>query len=230
MATTPRPSAKPSLFAALFGGKVEATRTTKAQSAAVPARSPLRPPDGRRPRQIRRCRAVPRAKPRPPRPSSWPRPTPRSCSRAKASAGRNRVRLGRPKPKPQTPADIINARGFWGDAPATPKQATPAQVAAISARQALASADPQSTASVAAAFQAMAYAPPASSPVDRANIVAASAPIPRSSAPPRAAQSGAADRPSTPSLPRGRRVRTAVVATSTRIAAVQGQRPPGCGS
>ena len=26
--------------------------------------------------------------------------------------------------------------GFWGDAPATPKQATPAQVAAISARQA----------------------------------------------------------------------------------------------
>ena len=63
------------------------------------------------------------------------------------------------EPKPQTPADIINARGFWGDAPATPKQATPAQVAAISARQAFASADPQSTASVSAAFQALAYAP-----------------------------------------------------------------------
>jgi hypothetical protein len=29
-------------------------------------------------------------------------------------------------PKPQTPADIINARGFWGDAPAAAKQATPA--------------------------------------------------------------------------------------------------------
>ena len=38
--------------------------------------------------------------------------------------------------KPETPADIINARGFWGDTPTTPKQATPAQVAAISARQA----------------------------------------------------------------------------------------------
>src|SRR6202035_1006920 len=85
--------------------------------------------------------------------------------------------------KPQTPADIINARGFWGDAPATPKQATPAQVAAISARQAIAAADPQPTASVSAAFQALAYAPAASSPVDRANIVAASAPIPRSSRP-----------------------------------------------
>src|SRR5260370_20783116 len=45
------------------------------------------------------------------------------------------------EPKPQTPADIINPRGFWGDAAATPKQATPAQVAAISAPQALASAD-----------------------------------------------------------------------------------------
>jgi hypothetical protein len=82
--------------------------------------------------------------------------------------------------KPQTPADIINARGFWGDAPATPKQATPAQVAAISARKALAAADPQPTASVSDAFNALAYAPAASSPVDRSNIVAASAPIPRS--------------------------------------------------
>jgi len=49
---------------------------------------------------------------------------------------------------PQTPADIINARGFWDQMPAAPKQATPAQVAAISARQALANAaDPQSAAS-----------------------------------------------------------------------------------
>ncbi len=52
------------------------------------------------------------------------------------------------EPKLQTPADIINARGFW-DAPATPQQATPAQVAALKARQALAAAtDPQPTASV----------------------------------------------------------------------------------
>jgi uncharacterized protein YcbK (DUF882 family) len=82
--------------------------------------------------------------------------------------------------RPQTPADIINARGFWDDAPATPTQASPAQVAAIKAREAVAAADPQPTASVPAAYQAMAYAPAASSPVDRNNIVAASAPIPRS--------------------------------------------------
>jgi hypothetical protein len=81
------------------------------------------------------------------------------------------------EPKPQTPADIINARGFWGDAPTKPKQATPALVAAISARQAVAAADPQPTASVPAVFEALAYAPPSNSPVDHSNIVAASAPI-----------------------------------------------------
>ena len=106
---------------------------------------------------------------------------------AKAQAGRTGAKA---EAKPQTPADIINARGFWGDAPATPKQATPAQVAAISARQALAAADPQPTASVSAAFQALAYAPAANSPVDRANIVAASAPIPRSIRPASPAQPG----------------------------------------
>ncbi|MDO9564009.1 MAG: DUF882 domain-containing protein [Bradyrhizobium sp.] len=84
---------------------------------------------------------------------------------------------------PQTPADIINARGFWD---AAPKQATPAQIAAISARNAVNSADPQATASVTEAFnRALAYAPAASSPVNRANIVAASAPIPRSARPAR---------------------------------------------
>jgi uncharacterized protein YcbK (DUF882 family) len=88
------------------------------------------------------------------------------------------------KAEPQTPADIVSARGFWGDNPSTPTQATPAQVvAAISARQALEAADPQSTSSVPAAYQAMAYAPQASAPVDRANVVTASAPIPRSPRP-----------------------------------------------
>jgi uncharacterized protein YcbK (DUF882 family) len=85
--------------------------------------------------------------------------------------------------KPQTPADIINARGFWGDNPATPQQATPAQVAALRARQALAAADPQPTASLSSAFDALAYAPDANAPADRTNIVAASAPIPRSPRP-----------------------------------------------
>jgi hypothetical protein len=83
--------------------------------------------------------------------------------------------VGSAEAKPQTPADIINSRGFWDEMPA-PKQASPALVASITARQALAAADPQPVGSIDPTFQALAYA----SPVDRANIVAASAPIPRS--------------------------------------------------
>jgi uncharacterized protein YcbK (DUF882 family) len=81
--------------------------------------------------------------------------------------------------KPETPADIINARGFWGDAPTAAKQATPEQIAALKARQAVGGADPQSTASISAAFQALAYAPAAAPPAERPNVVAASAPMPR---------------------------------------------------
>jgi len=122
--------------------------------------------------------------------------------------------------KPQTPADIINARGFWGDAAATPKQATPAQVAAISARQALAAADPQPTASV-SALQAMAYAPAASSPVDRANVVAASAPIPRSVRP-SASRNGAPATGIDTVVAKGSQGQGNVIATSTRLAAAAG--------
>jgi hypothetical protein len=104
-----------------------------------------------------------------------------------ASADVQIVQPAKPKPatadtaeaKPQSPADIINARGFWGDAAAAPQQATAAQIAALKARQAVAPADPQSTASVPSAMQALAYAPASALPVDRARIVAASAPIPR---------------------------------------------------
>jgi hypothetical protein len=120
--------------------------------------------------------------------------------------------------KPQTPADIINARGFWGDAPTTPKQATPAQVAAISARQALASTDPQSTASISAAFQALAYAPASASPVDRSNIVAASAPIPRSIRPTR---TPVAVTTIDSVVAKGAQGQGSLVATSTRIAAAR---------
>jgi uncharacterized protein YcbK (DUF882 family) len=81
--------------------------------------------------------------------------------------------------KPETPADIINARGFWGDTPAAAKQATPEQIAALKARQAVGGADPQSTGSISAAFQALAYAPAAAPPAERPNVVAASAPMPR---------------------------------------------------
>ena len=76
--------------------------------------------------------------------------------------------------RPQTVADIINARGFWGEDVSAPKQASPQQVAALSARAAV--GDPQATASVSPAnAQALAYAP-----LDRSKVVTASAPIPRS--------------------------------------------------
>lgn len=135
--------------------------------------------------------------------SAEPVPTPRAkpqiaATLQLASADAQIVAPPKPKPgadkpataksadaKPETPADIINARGFWDDIPAAPQQATPAQVAALKARQALAAAtDPQATASVSsAAYQALAFAPASASPVDRANVVAASAPIPRSARP-----------------------------------------------
>jgi uncharacterized protein YcbK (DUF882 family) len=124
--------------------------------------------------------------------------------------------------KPQTPADIINARGFWDDAAIAPKQLTPAQVAALSARQALASTDPQSTASVSTAMQALAYAPASSSPVDRGNIVAASAPIPRSVRPASAPRISTAVTTVDQVVAKGPQGPGSVVATSTRLAASNG--------
>jgi uncharacterized protein YcbK (DUF882 family) len=123
--------------------------------------------------------------------------------------------------KLQTPADIINARGFWGDTPAKPKQASPAQIAAINARHALISiADPRPTASV-SVLQAMAYyAPASSSPVDRrANIVAASAPIPHSFRPASARRDPAAATTIDTVVAKGPQGQNGVVATSTRLAA-----------
>jgi len=127
------------------------------------------------------------------------------------------------EPKPQTPADIINSRGFWDDIPKATNQATPAQVAALRARQALAAAtDPQSTASVTESFnRAMAYAPAASAPVDRANVVAASAPIPPRPARP-TRNAGAAATEINTVVAKGAQGQDSVVATSTRLAAAQG--------
>ena len=125
------------------------------------------------------------------------------------------------EPKPQTPADIINARGFWGDEATTPKQATPAQIAALRAREAVGAADPQSTASLSENFnKALAYAPAASSPVDRANIVAASAPIPRSVRPTRNAAAAATEINTV--VAKGPQGQGSVISTSTRIAAAKG--------
>jgi uncharacterized protein YcbK (DUF882 family) len=123
--------------------------------------------------------------------------------------------------KPQTPADIINARGFWGDNPATPQQATPAQVAALRARRALAAADPQPTASVSSAFDALAYAPDANAPVDRANIVAASAPVPRSPRPAPRNAAAVATGINTVAA-KGVQGQGSLIATSARLAAAKG--------
>lgn len=128
------------------------------------------------------------------------------------------------EPKPQTPADIINARGFWGDTPTTATQATPAQVAAFRAREALASAtDPQPTASVSSVFdKALAYAPTATSPVDRSNIVAASAPVPRTVRPAQAPRNSMAVTDVTTVVAKGTQGQASVIATATRIAAAKG--------
>jgi uncharacterized protein YcbK (DUF882 family) len=127
------------------------------------------------------------------------------------------------EPKPQTPADIINSRGFWDDVPKAANQATPAQVAALRAREALAAAtDPQPTASVTESFnRAMAYAPAASSPVDRANVVVASAPVPQRPARP-ARNAGAAATEINTVVAKGAQGQDAVIATSTRLAAARG--------
>jgi uncharacterized protein YcbK (DUF882 family) len=121
--------------------------------------------------------------------------------------------------KPQSPADIINARGFWGDEPATAKQASPAQVAALKAREAVGASDPQTTGSATDNFnKALAYAPAASSPVDRANIVAASAPMPRSVRPTRNAAAATEINTVVPKGAQGQ----GVITTSARISAAKG--------
>jgi uncharacterized protein YcbK (DUF882 family) len=201
---------KPNLFARLFGRK--SSDEEDEGSAAPVARGKTAPVEP----------VVAAAKP------ADAVPVPRTKLAAStlqlASADMQTVQPAKPKPaaaaekaeaKPQTPADIINARGFWGDTPATPNQATPAQVAALNARQALGSADPQSTASV-SALQAMAYAPAPTSPVERPNIVAASAPIPRGARPVR---SSTANTAIDLVVAKGAQGQTGAVSTSTRLAA-----------
>jgi len=216
---------KPNFFAALFKGKSAAPAASSDEDdegAPAPAAKPTAP-------------TVVAAAAKPAEPVPTPRAKPQMAAAIQlASADAQLVAPPKPKPvpvadkpaagksvdgKPETPADIINARGFWDDVPAAPQQATPAQVAALKARQALAAAtDPQPTASLPnAALQALAYAP-AASPVDRANVVAASAPISRSA------------RPASRSLAQATEINTVVgkstdgmVATATRLSAAKGE-------
>ncbi|WP_338122653.1 DUF882 domain-containing protein [Bradyrhizobium yuanmingense] len=213
---------KPNFFAALFRSKPAAPAASDEddEGAPAPAAKPAAP-------------TVVAAAAKPAEPVPTPRAKPQIAATIQlASADAQIVAPPKPKPapvadkpatgkpvdgKPETPADIINARGFWDDVPATPQQATPAQVAALKARQALAAAtDPQPTASVSnAALQALAFAP-AASPVDRANVVAASAPIPRTARPRSLAQATEINTVVGKSID-GR------IATATRLSAAKGE-------
>ncbi|WP_247552733.1 DUF882 domain-containing protein [Bradyrhizobium sp. 138] len=218
-------SSKPNFFAALFKGKSAAPAASDEddEGAPAPAAKPAAP-------------TVVAAAAKPAEPVPTPRAKPQIAATIQlASADAQLVAPPKPKPAPvadkpaagksvdgklETPADIINARGFWDDVPAAPQQATPAQVAALKARQALAAAtDPQPTASVSnAAFRALAYAP-AASPVDRANVVAASAPIPRT---PRPAASRSMAQASEINTVVGKST-DGMVATATRLSAAKSE-------
>jgi uncharacterized protein YcbK (DUF882 family) len=213
---------KPSLFAALFRGGKSTEEDDEGASAPVKNEKPA-------PASVAAVKSAdpvptPRSKPvgatiqlasADAQIVSAPKSKPDTKQAAQASADKA-------EPKLQTPADIINSRGFWDDIPRESNQATPAQVAALRARQALAAAtDPQPTASVTETFtKAMAYAPPASSPVDRSNIVAATAAIPRPARPARNA--GAAATEINTVVAKGMQGQDPVVANSTRLAAAQG--------
>ncbi len=166
---------KPSFLAALFGAKSIDEDDEGTSAPAVGDKAPA----GGTALAAKPSETVP-----------MPRAKPKASTVQLASADVPIGQSGKSKPapaekseqRPQTPVDIINARGLWDDTPATPKQASPAQIAAINARRALSTVDPQPTASV-AALQAFAYAPASSSPVDRSNIVAASAPVPHGARP-----------------------------------------------
>jgi uncharacterized protein YcbK (DUF882 family) len=207
---------KPGLFAALFRSK---SNDEEDEGASAPA-----PAVRGKPAPVNVMAAAAPAKSADPVP--MPRAKPVGSTLQLASADAQIVPAPKPKQaaaadknevKAQTPADIINARGFWD---AAPKQATPAQIAAVSARNAVNSADPQATASVTDAFnKALAYAPAASSPVDRANIVAASAPLPRSARP---ARNPLVAPTIDTVIAKGAQGQPSVVATATRMAAARG--------
>ena len=148
----------------------------------------------------------------------------RSCSPRSRQARRGRAA----EAKPQTPADIINARGFWDDDAGRRNRKTAAQViAAVAARKALEAADPQSTASTSAPYQAHGLCA-ACPPADHSNVVAASAPIPRSTRPAAARNPNAATDINTIAA-KGHTGQGEPVANATRLSAPRATIS-GCGS
>jgi uncharacterized protein YcbK (DUF882 family) len=206
---------RPSLLARLFGARSndeddEGAAATARETAAPPAQAAAKPAEPV---------PMPRAKPV----ASTLQLASADAQGAQGAKSRQAAAPDKAEPKPQSVADIINERGFWGDVTA-PQQATPAQIAAINARRALASSDPPSTASVPgagapAAYQALAYAPAPASHADRGNIVAASAPVPTSARPVSASRNSMAVTDVTTVVAKGAQGQGGLVATSTRIAA-----------
>jgi hypothetical protein len=120
-----------------------------------------------------------------------------------------------------TPADIINARGLWPDTVAKANQATPAQVAAIAAREALAAADTHPAPAVPAASPALAYAPASAvAPASRPTVVAAAAPVPLNLRP--AVRNAMAAMPIDTVAIKGPQGPAGPVPTSARISAAKG--------
>lgn len=137
-----------------------------------------------------------------------------------ASADEQQLQAAKPKPaeqsssddgaaKPQTPEDIINARGFWGNMPAPAKQPTAEQIAAIKAHEAADAGEPQSAASIGSAFQALAYMP---APGDRSG----GRPASHDETPATGSISGAI------AEDQGQRAAGITITTATRIAAAKG--------
>ncbi|MGH6754554.1 MAG: DUF882 domain-containing protein, partial [Bradyrhizobium sp.] len=212
-------SRKPSLFASLFKGSKSNDEDDEGSAPVIVKNEKPAPASvAATPTKTAEAVPTPRAKPvaatiQLASADAQMVPAPKSKTESKPAAAQAPT-----EPKPQTPSDIINARGFWGDAPTTANQATSAQVAALRARQAVGAADPQPTASVSEAFnKALAYAPAASSPVDRANVVAASAPIPRTIRPTRNAAAPATEINTV--VAKGPQGQNSVISTSTRLAA-----------
>jgi uncharacterized protein YcbK (DUF882 family) len=205
---------KPSFLAALFGAK---SNDEDDEGTRAPAVRDKTPTGGT-------ALAAKFSETKPSETVPIPRAKPKASTVQLASADVSIGQPEKPKPapaekieqRPQTPVDIINARGLWDDAPATPKQASPAQIAAINARRALSAVDPQPTASV-ATLQAFAYAPASSSPVDRSNIVAASAPVPHGVRPVSISRNPSAGTDVT-TVAKGSQGEGSVVATASRIA------------
>ena len=126
------------------------------------------------------------------------------------------------EPKPQTPADIINSRGFWDDPPATANQATPAQVAALRARQALAAATIRSR-PPASPKRSRRRWPMRRPPPRRSTAPTSSPPLRRCRAPTRPARNAdAAATEINTVVAKGAQGQDSVVATSARLAAAQG--------